>query len=256
VKTEYLLRFDDLCPTMDRAAWARFTPLLKRYQIKPILAVVPDNQDPGLQIKVEDAGFWGEMREWQRKGAAIGLHGYRHLCESRGGGLVPLHWRTEFAGASESMQRRWIEDGKQILRRHGLEPRVWVAPRHGTDAATVRALRAAGIGVISDGLWRRPVEWHGVRWIPQQIWYPPANDVMPEGVWTICLHANTATDALVKRLEGFLERNAGAFTTIDRVLAEWPARGYGVREWGRQALWLARRGIRQRLRTKPLSARA
>ena len=262
MKTEYLLRFDDLTPGMDRARWERFVPLLERFGVKPILAVVPENRDPQLRVTEDDAGFWDEMREWQRRGAAIGLHGYRHLCWSEGRGrqgrrfegrgfegrgfeglgLVPLHLQTEFAGAPEADQRAWIEAGLGILRGHGLEPRIWVAPRHGSDAATVRALRRAGIEVISDGLWRRPVTWHEAVWIPQQIWEP---HVMPGGLWTICLHAGTASDALVTRLEGFLNRNAGAFTSVERVLAEWPVVRYGVRDWARQAWWLAKRRIRQ-----------
>ena len=247
MKTEYLLRFDDLSPTMDRARWDRFVPLLERFEVKPILAVVPENRDAELMVAPEDGGFWEEMRGWQRRGAAIGLHGYRHLCMSEGRSLVPLHRRTEFAGVAEDLQRAWIEAGLEILRGHGLEARVWVGPRHGTDAATVRALKRAGIQVISDGIWPRPVEWHGAMWIPQQIWEPRE---MPEGVWTICLHAQTASDALVGRLEEFLGRNAGAFTSVERVLAEWPARSFGVGEWFWQAGWLARRRVRQSIRKR------
>jgi hypothetical protein len=250
VKTEYLLRFDDLCPTMDRGRWGRFVPLLERYGIKPILAVVPENHDPELMVAAEDAGFWHEMRQWQRRGAAIGLHGYRHLCQSSGGGLIPLHRQTEFAGVAEEQQRAWIETGLEILRGHGLEARVWVGPRHGTDVATVQALEAAGITVISDGLWRRPMRWHGAVWIPQQLWEPRE---MPEGVWTICLHAHTASEELVAKLERFLELHADAFTTVERVLVEWPVRKHGVREWGWQSWWLAKKRVRQGIRSREKS---
>ena len=242
MKTEYLLRFDDLSPTMDRTRWERFVPLLERYDVKPILAVVPENHDPELMVAPEDAGFWSEMRDWQRRGAAIGLHGYRHLCVSEGRGLVPLHRQTEFAGVGEMEQREWIEAGLEILRGHGLEARIWVGPRHGTDAATVRALRAAGIGAISDGLWERPAQWQGATWIPQQLWEPRE---MGGGVWTICLHAHTATGALVERLEGFLKRHAERFTTVERVLEEWPEGKYGMREWAQQAWRLGKRRVKQ-----------
>jgi predicted deacetylase len=87
---QYLLRFDDLCPTMDRERWERFLPLLAQYKIRPILAVVPDNQDRALELSPPDAGFWEEMRARQASGATIALHGYRHLCVNRGRSLVPL----------------------------------------------------------------------------------------------------------------------------------------------------------------------
>jgi predicted deacetylase len=239
VSAQYLLRFDDLCPTMDRRRWERFVPLLERYGVRPILAVVPENRDPGLCVAPEDAGFWNEMRSWQGRGATIGLHGYRHLCFSEGRSLVPLHRRTEFAGLSLETQRAWIAAGLRILKSNGLEARVWVGPRHGTDRWTVEALLEAGISVISDGLGSRPVRWLGAVWVPQQLWGPAEKT---DGVWTICLHANTATDVAVGELERFLERYAGRFTTVERLLGEWPVRErtVGDRWEASVALWRLR----------------
>ena len=228
MSAQYLLRFDDLCPTMDRRGWERFVPLLERYGVKPILAVVPENRDPELCVAPEDAGFWEEMRRWQAWGAAIGLHGYRHLCLSEGRSLVPLHRWTEFAGAPMATQREWISAGLGILKSNGLEARVWVAPRHGTDRYTVMTLLEAGISVVSDGLGRRPVRWHGAVWVPQQLWGPAEKT---SGVWTICFHANTATDAAVGELERFLERFAVRFTTVERLLREWPVREQTAGDW-------------------------
>jgi len=242
VSAQYLLRFDDLCPTMDRERWERFVPLLERYGIRPILAVVPENCDPELRAAPEDAGFWEEMRSWQARGAAIGLHGYRHLCMGEGRSLVPLDRQTEFAGAPAAIQREWIGAGQRVLREHGLEPRVWVAPRHGTDRETVKALLEAGIGVISDGLGRKPVRWHGAVWIPQQLWGPAEKT---DGLWTICLHANTVTEAGTAELERFLERKAGQFTTVDRVLAEWRVRERTARDWMNATVALGRIRLRR-----------
>jgi hypothetical protein len=97
-KAHYLLRFDDLCPTMDRRRWLRFLPVLKRFRLHPILAIVPDNQDPELKRDTPDPTFWAQMREWQASGATIALHGYQHLCLARGRSLVNLHSQSEFAG--------------------------------------------------------------------------------------------------------------------------------------------------------------
>jgi Uncharacterized protein conserved in bacteria (DUF2334) len=216
-RAKYLLRFDDLCPTMDRDRWQRFAPLLRRFGIRPILAVVPDNQDAELRICTPDPGFWAEMQEWQAAGATIGLHGYQHVCAAEGRGLMPLHAKTEFAGVPQERQREWIRAGLGILAGHWLTAQVWVAPRHGSDWATVEVLRDEGIGVVSDGFARGPFRERGVTWIPQQLWGPVEKK---DGLWTICLHTNSATDEAVGELEGFLERFAVQFTSLDRVLRE------------------------------------
>ncbi len=217
---QYLLRFDDLCPTMSSARWQRFKQLIEEFGVRPILAVVPDNCDPELEIADPDPAFWEQMRMMQSAGATIGLHGYRHLCQSEGKSLLPLHRTTEFSGVAEETQRLLIRAGLEILRGQGLSPRIWVAPRHGFDYGTLRALREEGIGLLSDGLARIPFTRGGLTWIPQQLWAPVEKSM---GVWTICLHANTAADALVAELRQFLCRHSAQFTTVDRVLAELPA---------------------------------
>lgn len=240
---QYLLRFDDLCPTMDRGRWERFLPLLERFAIRPILAVVPDNRDPELQVAPENPAFWNETRDLQTAGASIALHGYQHLCVAEGRGLVPLHRLTEFSGAPLETQREWVRAGMAILRGHGLEARVWAAPRHGFDWNTVEVLREEGIAVISDGFACRPYRDRGEIWIPLQLWGPVKKR---DGLWTICLHAQTASDDAVRGLETFLERFAGQFTCVERVLAEWPIgeRSLADRMWQAQALgriWLRRK---------------
>jgi hypothetical protein len=217
---QYLLRFDDLCPTMDHGRWLRFVPLLENFAIKPILAVVPDNQDPELNCSPPDPEFWEEMRKRQSSGATIGLHGFEHLCNSQGRSLLPLHARTEFAGAPRRYQRQWIEAGLRILRANGLNPTIWVAPRHGFDRKTLHCLRDEGICLISDGFAARPYRSCGVTWLPQQLWRPVERQT---GLWTICIHSNTASDGAVAELERFLERFGRQFTSVERAAAEWPA---------------------------------
>jgi hypothetical protein len=232
---QYLLRFDDLCPTVSRKGWQRFLPLLANYEIKPILAIVPDNQDAELAVSPPDPVFWDEMRAQEAAGATIALHGYRHLCESRGRSLVPLTGSSEFAGVTEQTQREWIHAALEILRGHGLTPLVWVAPRHGFDHATLRVLRGEGIDVVSDGFARVPFTRGGLTWIPQQHWEPVEK---PCGLWTICLHPNTASSELFDKVDEFLRQHASEFTSVDRVLAEYePAsRGIGELLYGAAAL--------------------
>jgi predicted deacetylase len=218
---QFLLRFDDLCPTMQQNQWKRLLPVMEELGIRPILAVVPDNQDCELQQKPADPEFWAGMRALESAGATTALHGFRHLCRCKGKSLVPLHERSEFAGVDEHRQRQWIRTGLTMLREHGLHPTVWVAPRHGFDLATLRALKAEGIRVLSDGLTRLPFLRGGMIWIPQQLWGPEEKQ---HGIWTICTHCNSARNAEVDALIAFMRRNASSFTSVDRVLAEFEAR--------------------------------
>ena len=119
---QYLLRFDDLCPTVSRERWRRFRSLIEEFRLRPILAIVPDNCDPELQVSPPDPAFWEQMRALEAAGATIGLHGYRHLCSSRGRSLLGLDRMSEFAGVAIETQRAWIREGLRILRGHGLNP--------------------------------------------------------------------------------------------------------------------------------------
>jgi hypothetical protein len=212
---EYLLRFDDLCPTMAADRWPPFLSLIEEFHLQPILAVVPDNHDPELDLSPPDPDFWDRMHALEAAGAVVGLHGYRHLCLSRGRGLLGLARASEFAGVPGETQRAWIADGLRILRGHGLNPRVWVAPRHGFDARTLVALRAEAIFLVSDGFARVPHLCGGLTWIPQQLWGPVDK---PMGLWTICIHPNTARAADIAALRNFLAAHADQFTSVDKAL--------------------------------------
>lgn len=224
---QYLLRFDDLCPTLSRSGWELFQSLLEEFRIQPILAVVPENRDQELSIDAPDPNFWFMMQWLQKAGATIGLHGYQHICESQHGGMLRLHRSNEFPGVPEDMQRTWINKGMGVLRSHGLEPKIFVAPRHGFDRATLRAIKAEGIEYVSDGFARVPFSRFGVRWIPQQLWSPVAKET---GLWTICIHVNNAGDWLAGRLRSFLEVHADQFTSFDRVVKEHPMTSLGPYE--------------------------
>jgi predicted deacetylase len=245
---QYLLRCDDLCPTMHSARWQRMQALIEEFGLRPILAVIPDNQDEELNLSPPDGEFWARLRAMEANGAAIALHGLRHLCMSRGASLLPLHEWSEFAGVAEATQGEWIRAGLEILRGQGLDPRIFVAPRHGFDRATLRALRREGVRMISDGFARAPFTRGGLTWIPQQLWGPVSKQ---RGLWTICVHSNTIGEDQINLLRGFIREHAAQFTSVERVLAELlPGRlGLGEGIYEACALWRmrvsrARRGRR------------
>ena len=232
----YLLRLDDLCPTIHRERWLRFRELICEFRLRPILAVIPANSDPALELSPPDGDFWNQLRALESSGAVIGLHGYRHICASRGRSLLRLHRSSEFAGVDAGLQRTWIYEGLSILRNHGLNPTVFVAPRHGFDANTLWSLRAEGISVISDGFARVPFLRDGIVWIPQQFWAPVTKTT---GIWTICIHPNTISDSEIDRLRAFLRAHFAQFSSLDHLLADFPPRPLSLAEsaYVSVALW-------------------
>ena len=248
---QYLLRFDDLCPTMAPHRWQRFLPLIKEFRLRPILAVIPDNQDPELNLSVPNQDFWAEMRAMEAAGATIALHGFHHQCVNRGKSLLPLHDHTEFSGVPEEVQRKWIRKGLEILRGHGLNPTIFVAPRHGFDNATLRALGNEGIQAISDGFARVPFKRGGITWIPQQLWRSVEKT---KGLWTICVHSNFSNADQVAHLHAFLGEHAAQFTSLTRVLAELSPARLSLNELCHETLALRRTRTAQAVRRWKLHA--
>lgn len=200
--SRYLIRFDDICQTMDWASWERIEALLLRYQVKPILAIVPDNQDTNLMIDPPKANFWGRVRTWQELGWTIGLHGHTHQYVTPHAGLVGLNRYSEFAGLSIDVQREKLASAMARFREEGVQPDAWVAPAHSFDRNTLRVLQDLGISIVSDGFTYRITERYGFRWFPQQLW---RFRNLPFGIWTVCLHPNSFGVAAIEELENDLD---------------------------------------------------
>lgn len=182
----YLLRFDDICPTMDWKVWNAIEEILVEQGVKPLLAVIPDNRDPKLMLDPPAPDFWERVRAWQSRGWAIGLHGYQHRYVNGEPGILRIGRKSEFAGLDYDEQHEKLRLGLEIFGREGVRADAWVAPSHSFDWTTVDALAAHGIRTISDGLAFRPYrDQRGTIWVPQQSAMMRA---MPWGVWTFCYH--------------------------------------------------------------------
>ena len=216
--TKYLLRFDDLCPTMNWKIWSEIEAVLLERRLKPVLAVVPDNQDPGLQVDRAADDFWEHARRWQDWGWTIALHGFQHRYLTRKAGIVALRRKSEFAGLPRVQQEEKLRRGVEIFQREGIAARVWVAPGNSFDATTVSLLPKFGIRIICDGYFRFPfVCPRGMTWVPQQLFYfRPA----PPGVWTVCFHHNQWTASSAAKFREDLARYGANICSLDDVLPE------------------------------------
>jgi hypothetical protein len=190
-KKLFVLRFDDICPTMRWDIWAEIEPVLIKHNLKPILAVVPENQDPVLQPAPPVNDFWQRVRRWQDLGWTIAMHGYQHLYVAPEGGLVTLRKKSEFASLPPAVQEEKLRRATEIFNREGIKSHVWIAPGNAFDETTVSLLPKFGIDTISAGWsWRPFVGPHDVTWVPCQLSIFRA---VPAGVWTICYHHNSWT---------------------------------------------------------------
>ena len=199
MSAQYLVRFDDVCPGMNWPVWRDVEPILLAADIKPVLAVVPSNEDAKLNVCAPEERFWDIVRAWQERGFTIGLHGYQHRYVTKDAGLVGLNTRSEFAGVPASEQAAKIKAAVEIFRRESVRPEVWIAPAHSFDDATVDALRDQGIRAISDGFYLSAHrDAREMLWIPQQIW---SLRYRPFGLWTVCYHVNDWKPNDVRKLE-------------------------------------------------------
>lgn len=61
---KYLIRLDDACPTMDAKKWQRIEDLLDAYGVRPMVGIIPYNEDPETSPDPYDERFWDKARNW------------------------------------------------------------------------------------------------------------------------------------------------------------------------------------------------
>jgi predicted deacetylase len=222
MQPQYLIRFDDICPTMKWQMWDRIEKILVEQTIRPILAVVPDNQDENLMIEEADLNFWTRVRSWQARRWTIGIHGYQHVYVTNQAGLVGIKNRSEFACLEEHQQESKLKSALAIFQREGITPQVWIAPGHSFDIITLRVLKKLGLNVVSDGLYLFPnMDSHGITYIPQQLWRFRR---MPFGLWTVCYHHNDWTGRDLDRFKSEVQCYKARLTNLPQALKEYRPR--------------------------------
>jgi len=221
-----ILRFDDICPTMNWDVWDEVDSHLAARHICPLLAVVPDNRDEALAVKPPRDEFWACVRSWQSRGWTIAAHGLHHIYETKEAGLLGLNHASEFAGLSGDVQLRKLIAAREIFANNGIDTDVWVAPAHSFDDATLDALAAAGVKRVSDGFHITPGrDRRGLLWVPQQLW---SFRRPPFGVWTIAFHINAWSASDVASFAADLDRHRAAISDFETVSRLYANRRLGV----------------------------
>ncbi len=186
------IRMDDITPDMDWEKFYFFLNLFREVGITPLLGIVPMNQDDNLRRNDVKASFWEEMRKLQEQGYVLALHGYRHVYQTKSGGMFPLNNFSEFAGRTYAEQREDLQAAKQILENNGIQTDIFMAPAHSYDKNTIKALKDLGFTKITDGFGNKPYIWNGITYYP--ISFILGKSLKKKrGYTTMVIHANTMT---------------------------------------------------------------
>ena len=121
MSAKYIFRLDDATAFSNRDKWSLIENLFDKYNIKPIVAVTPDNQDPDIKYDDEDIDFWNKVNAWSKKGWSIAMHGYQHLYHDvpKENLIIPFYDRSEFAGLNLEDQKFKINKSLNIFKNNG-----------------------------------------------------------------------------------------------------------------------------------------
>lgn len=220
---KYIIRLDDACQNMNEENWIKMEELLDKYNIKPIVGVIPDNKDPDFNYKTI-SNFWEKYPcKWQKKGWIIAQHGFNHTLN---GVLM-----SEFVNKNYIEQKKIIENGYQLLVKKGIKPTCFFAPAHSFNDDTIRACKDLNFfDFISDGYAFYPYNKNEMLFIPSVFDTP--HKISCFGIFTFVYHPNNLTSDSLKYLEDFLIKNIDKFdVNYDDIMLKFKNRKRNVADY-------------------------
>lgn len=203
MKNYSAFRLDDITPDMKWDNFLKAKAIFDKYNIKPLIGVVPDNRDATLHFEESNTEFWNYVAELQKQGWAVAQHGYQHVYENEEKGLLKINPFSEFAGIDYDKQFTKISNGKKILEDNGVSTDIFMAPGHTYDKNTLLALKECGFKYVTDGYASVPYVWNDI------CFYPSRNgscDILA-GCNTICFHTNVMKNSDFIELEQFIKNH-------------------------------------------------
>lgn len=222
------VRLDDITPDMDWQRFFKFKALLDKYQVKPLIGIVPDNQDESLKGTKEGApdDFYAYIKELKGQGWQIAMHGFRHIYTTKKGGIFPLNNFSEFAGLSYEQQKIMLEEGKKLLKEKGIETDIFMAPAHSYDQNTLKALRATGFNRLTDGFGKKPYKWEGLIFYPISFQLSrtlgKSNPSMEDACSTMVIHTGTIKEEELARYERYFQMKDVEWISYGEYLKQEP----------------------------------
>lgn len=160
------IRIDDICENMNWEKFNRFVDILDKYDLKPLIGIVPNCQDEQLNTEQKCPNYIEFLRNKRLDGWTFSMHGYEHKYVTKKSGMFPLNNYSEYAGLSYKEQFEKIADGKRMLSALGVETDIFMAPAHSFDKYTVKALLENGFRYITDGFGNAPYKFGGMIYLP------------------------------------------------------------------------------------------
>ena len=212
-----LIRIDDIAENMNWQLMNKCEILFNKYDIKPVLGVIPKNKDPNLLIFPKEENFWTKIKNWQNNGWEISMHGYSHEYEfeTNKNDYFNLGGKSEFFGKSLDMQVEKINHGLKIFKSHGIKIRSFFAPNHTYDLNTFEALKKCGIKIVLDGYGLQPYYKDNLIFIPQ-LFYRIFS--LPFAFQTTQLHLNEWNEKDYINFENYIIENQNKIISFQKIL--------------------------------------
>ena len=204
--TGILIRFDDIAPNMSWEMMDKCQKLLNYYDLKPVMGVIPDNQDNELLKYPKRENFWEIVKKWELNDWSIAMHGYNHLYdkETNKKDFFNYGGRSEFFGHSYEDQLSKIKKGLEIFEKNNIQIDTFFAPNHTYDRNTFKALKNSGILKIIDGYGLMPYSFNGIKFVPQ-LFYKLY--LLPFGIQSTQIHINYWSDKDFINFKKFIEKH-------------------------------------------------
>lgn len=218
--TGFLIRLDDIAENMDWNMMEKASNLFDRFDVKPILGIVPNNKDPELlNYPKKNIQFWDQVRAWKRKGWEIAMHGNNHVydkfCSKTD--YLGLGGNSEFCDHTYEIQYKKLKEGLDKFNSENIKIKTFFAPNHTFDNNTILALKKSGINEILDGYGLMPYEENGMKFIPQ-LFYKLY--VIPFGIQTFQIHLNYFKQKDFEEFEKFIKLNSKKIITYEQAISK------------------------------------
>ena len=204
--TGILIRFDDIAPNMSWEMMDKCQELLNYYDLKPVMGVIPDNQDNEILKYPKRENFWETVKKWELNNWSIAMHGYNHLYdkETNKKDFFNYGGRSEFFGHSYEDQLSKIKKGLEIFKKNNIQIDTFFAPNHTYDRNTFKALKNSGILKIIDGYGLMPYSFNGIKFVPQLFY---KLHILPFGIQSTQIHINYWSDKDFINFKKFIEKH-------------------------------------------------
>ncbi len=215
------MRLDDITPDMDFEKFNKMKQLLDTYQIKPLIGVVPFNEDKNLMRNPKREDFAEFLQGLVKEGWVVALHGYEHLYTTDKGGIFPLNHFSEFAGLPLKKQNEMIAKGKEKLHSWGIDTDIFMAPAHTFDRNTLKALCSNGFRYVTDGFGKKPYKRRGLIFLPIAVKQSDCYKQI-DAYTTLVFHTNTMEDKEFEKYQRMFEENKASFISYADYIGQKP----------------------------------